>query len=92
VEVRHDGGAVNRAPADGSAFGHPDMEFILFLLAVVLDPAGDRAIDQDMRDAVFVIQPYQIGQIYLNFLIDSDITTERYARPSRRRPTRGWWR
>ncbi|HWQ12099.1 MAG TPA: FAD-binding oxidoreductase [Roseiflexaceae bacterium] len=77
AEVRHVGGAVNRAPADSSAFGHRDMEFILFLLAVVLDPAEDRAIDRYMRAAGAAIQPHQTGQIYLNFLHDSDITPAR---------------
>jgi FAD/FMN-containing dehydrogenase len=77
AEVRHVGGAINRTPADSGAFGHRDREFILFVLAVVGNPAEERAIAEYMRQANALFQPHRTGQIYLNFLHDTDTTVAR---------------
>jgi FAD/FMN-containing dehydrogenase len=77
AEVRHVGGAASRAPAHGNAFGHRDMEFVLFLMAMAHDPAQDAAVTSYLADARAALTPHKTGQVYTNFLHDVDTTEDR---------------
>ncbi|MFO7167849.1 MAG: FAD-binding oxidoreductase [Chloroflexota bacterium] len=77
AEVRHLGGAAHRQRGAGSAFGHRDMEFILFVLAMAHDPAHDADITRYLNDARTALAPHTTGQIYANFLHDVDASAER---------------
>lgn len=77
TEVRHVSGAARRAPAVPSAFGHRDMEFISLTLAGIFDPAHEPHVLRALRDAGLALAAHKTGQIYLNFLHDSDTTGAR---------------
>jgi FAD/FMN-containing dehydrogenase len=77
AEVRHVGGAVNRPRGAGNAFGHRDMEFILFVMAMAHDPSQDAAVTRYLADARAALAAYKTGQVYVNFLHDVDTTEDR---------------
>jgi hypothetical protein len=77
AEVRQLGGAVARDPERPSAFSQRDMPFVLLMGAPAFDPSREEATQQYMRAATEALQPHRTGQIYLNFLHDSDTTAAR---------------
>lgn len=67
VEVRHVGGAMNRAPADLNAFSHRDADLLLFAVGSTPTPELVSAMrvytDAMLRD----LQPALTGGVFLNF-------------------------
>ncbi|PZM17259.1 FAD-binding oxidoreductase [Rhizobium tubonense] len=82
------GGAVQRVPADTTAFGDRSMPFMLSLDAIWSDPAGDEANIGWVRDCWQDMQRHSTGRLYLNFpglgegenLVRDAFGSETYAR------------
>jgi FAD/FMN-containing dehydrogenase len=77
IEVRHLGGAVARPAARPSAFAHRDMQFVMLMAGAVFDPRMDAAAQQYLQAAAESLASHKTGQVYLNFLHDTDTTAER---------------
>lgn len=61
------GGAVQRIPADATAFGDRSMPFMLSLDAIWSNPADDNANISWVRDCWQDMQRHSTGRMYLNF-------------------------
>ena len=67
TDIWHVGGAVRRAPANGSAFRGRDATFLLSPSSHWVDPAEDARNVQWARAFVAAMEPYSDGSRYLNF-------------------------
>jgi FAD/FMN-containing dehydrogenase len=75
------GGAVQRVPADATAFGHRDAAVVLEILAKWSDPA-EAALHVAWADAFWsAMRPFSTGGAYVNFLGDNGRAREAYASP-----------
>ncbi|KAA0693334.1 FAD-binding oxidoreductase [Neorhizobium sp. P12A] len=61
------GGAVQRVPADATAFGDRSMPFMLSLDAIWSDPVDDDANIDWVRNSWRSMQAHSTGRLYLNF-------------------------
>lgn len=68
IEIRHAGGAVGRAGATASAFGHRDEELLLDAVYLVPAPPVRDAVIDHMRRLKTALRPAMTGTVYMNFL------------------------
>jgi FAD/FMN-containing dehydrogenase len=71
LHLHHGGGAVNRIPADATAYAHRSAAYVLNIIARSPDPAG---FDQHVtwaRDTREALTPWTIGGEYVNFTTDT---------------------
>jgi hypothetical protein len=61
MEIRHLGGEMTRIPADSNAFGHRDMQYVLFMFGIVGMLGQEEDFTQYMRMAEEVLRPYETG-------------------------------
>jgi FAD/FMN-containing dehydrogenase len=72
IHVQHVGGAVGRVPADATAFGTRDAEFVLNVIGRSPDSNGfDDAVDW-ARGCYDALEPYTSGGTYTNFMSEGD--------------------
>jgi FAD/FMN-containing dehydrogenase len=67
TDIWHVGGAVRRAPKDGSAFRGRDAAFLLSPASHWVDPAEDASNIAWVRAFGAAVEPYSDGSRYLNF-------------------------
>jgi len=67
VVLRHVGGAIRRVPADSSAFGHRDAEFMLSIDASWTEPAASEENIAWARRCWDELQELSGGRMYFNF-------------------------
>lgn len=77
MEIRHLGGVMTRIPADSNAFGHRDMQFVLFMFGIVGISGQEDDFTPYMRTVGEVLRPDETGEVYFNFLGDTDTTLAR---------------
>ena len=77
MEIRHLGGEMTRIPADSNAFGHRDMQYVLFMFGIVGMSGQEEDFTQYMRMVEEVLRPYETGEINFNDLNDTDTTVAR---------------
>jgi FAD/FMN-containing dehydrogenase len=77
IETRHLGGATTRTRGAGNAYAHRDVQFISLMVAAAFDPARDTVVQRYLDAAGSTLAAYKTGQVYLNFLHDSDLTAAR---------------
>ncbi|MBP9503261.1 MAG: FAD-binding oxidoreductase [Candidatus Promineofilum sp.] len=68
IEIRHAGGAVGRAGATASAFGHRDAELLLDAVYMVPAPPVRDVVVDHMRRLKAALRPAMTGTVYMNFL------------------------
>lgn len=68
AEVRHVGGAVARVPAEASAYGHRDAEFLLSLVGAAPTPQAHAAGAALIGRLQAALAPALTGGVYMNFL------------------------
>ncbi|HYG87195.1 MAG TPA: FAD-binding oxidoreductase [Azospirillum sp.] len=75
------GGAVNRVPADATAYPHRDAEYIMNVHTRWDDPAGDQRCVAWARDFFNATAPYATGGVYVNFITeDEERVADAYGR------------
>ncbi len=62
------GGAINRVPADATAYPHRDAEFVMNLHTRWEDPAQDEACKAWARELYDAMRPHATGGTYVNFI------------------------
>jgi len=77
VEVRQMGGALARAPQRPSAFSQRDMPFVALMVAGIFAPEQEASAVTYLSHARAALAPHVTGQIYQNFLHDTDISAAR---------------
>jgi FAD/FMN-containing dehydrogenase len=66
------GGAVGRVPADRTAYGHRDAQFVMNVHGRWADAAKDKACIAWARDLFRASAPYATGSVYVNFLAEDE--------------------
>ncbi len=66
------GRAVTAVPADATAYGHRDGEYVMNIHGRWADPAKDDACRQWARDLAAATAPFATGSVYVNFLTDDE--------------------
>lgn len=72
TEVRHAGGAVGRAGAEPSAFGHRDTELLMAVVGMAPAPPVREAVNAYIGRMKAALQPALTGTVYLNFLVGDE--------------------
>ncbi|MFB6188842.1 MAG: FAD-binding oxidoreductase [Halapricum sp.] len=72
VSVTHLGGAVNRVPADATAYPHRDVDFLVNITTRWEDPARDDECIAWTREYFDALSPYATGGTYVNFTTDPE--------------------
>jgi hypothetical protein len=65
--VRHLGGALAEAPADGGALGALDADWALFMVGVPMTPELGAAIPEHQRQVIDALAPARREHVYANF-------------------------
>ncbi len=73
------GGAVSRVPADATAYGHRDAQFVLNVHGRWADPAKDKECVDWVRDVFRATVPFATGSVYVNFLTEDESDRVRAA-------------
>jgi FAD/FMN-containing dehydrogenase len=66
------GGATTRVPADATAYGHRDAEFVMNVHGRWSDPAKDDACIGWARDLFRAAAPFATGSVYVNFMTQEE--------------------
>jgi FAD/FMN-containing dehydrogenase len=66
------GGAINRIPANATAYPHRDVDFVLNLHTRWRDPAQDRECIAWTRRLFDAAAPFATGGVYVNFMPDDE--------------------
>ena len=66
------GGAVSRVPADATAYGHRDAEFVMNVHGRWSDPGKDEACIRWARDLFRAAAPFATGSVYVNFMTQEE--------------------
>ena len=66
------GRAVGRVPADRTAYGHRDAQYVMNVHGRWADPANDQACIGWARDLFRATIPFATGSLYVNFLTEDD--------------------
>ncbi len=66
------GRAVGRVPADRTAYGHRDAQYVMNVHGRWADPAKDQACIGWARDLFRATIPFATGSLYVNFLTEDD--------------------
>lgn len=82
VQIRALGGAVNRVPADATAYAHRDAQILLFLANFYSDDADRPKRRQWVEDLMSALRQDH-DAAYVNFLGDEGATATRNAYPGR---------
>ena len=83
IVLIHLGGAVNRVPADATAYPHRDAEFMMNLHTRWSDSALDQACIGWARGLFEATKPFSTGGVYVNFMPEDEAARVRqgaYAR------------
>jgi len=72
VSVTHLGGAVNRVPADATAYPHRDADFLVNITTRWADPALDDECIAWTREYFDALAPYATGGTYVNFTTEPE--------------------
>ncbi|TMQ65704.1 MAG: FAD-binding oxidoreductase [Candidatus Eisenbacteria bacterium] len=72
IFIGHLGGAVNRVPADATAYPHRDVDFIMNVHTRWSDPAQDQACIAWARQLFDVSAPFATGGVYVNFMPEDE--------------------
>jgi FAD/FMN-containing dehydrogenase len=79
VQVIASGGAVNRVPADATAYPHRDVPYLVHIVGMWADPAEDARGISWARETWRALHPFSAGGVYQNFISDEDDTAAREA-------------
>ena len=80
IFVGHLGGAVNRVPADATAYPHRDVNFVMNVHTRWGDPAEDGACIGWARTFFDAMAPHATGGVYVNFMpVDEALRVRRGA-------------
>ena len=90
IFVGHLGGAINRIPADATAYPHRDVEFVMNLHTRWRDPAQDQACIAWTRQLFDAAAPFATGGVYVNFMPEDE--AQRVPNGRLRRELRRAWR
>lgn len=72
VVLEHNGGgAMDRVPADATAFGHRNWPFNFLVTSIWTDPADSEANTRWTRDFCEAMQPFFADAVYVNYLGES---------------------
>jgi hypothetical protein len=66
------GRAVGRVPADRTAYGHRDAQYVMNVHGRWADPAKDEACIGWARDLFRATTPFATGAVYVNFMTEDD--------------------
>ncbi len=66
------GRAVGRVPADRTAYGHRDAQYVMNVHGRWADPAKDEACIAWARDLLRATTPFATGSVYVNFMTEDD--------------------
>ena len=66
------GGAINRVPADATAYPHRDVHFVMNLHTRWRDPAQDQECVARTRQLFDSTTPFATGGVYVNFIPEDD--------------------
>jgi FAD/FMN-containing dehydrogenase len=72
VAFAHIGGAVSRVPADSTAYGHRDAQFVMNVHCRWEDPAKDAACIAWARGLFQAVAPFATGNVYVNFMAQDE--------------------
>ena len=72
IFIGHLGGAVNRVPADATAYPHRDVDFIMNVHTRWSDPAQDQACIAWARQLFDASTPFATGGVYVNFMPEDE--------------------
>lgn len=72
VSITHLGGAVNRVPADATAYPHRDADFLVNITTRWEDPARDDECIAWTREYFDAVAPYATGGTYVNFTTEPE--------------------
>jgi FAD/FMN-containing dehydrogenase len=72
IFVGHLGGAVNRVPADATAYPHRDVNFVMNVHTRWGDPADDGACIGWARAFFDAMAPHATGGVYVNFMPEDE--------------------
>lgn len=72
IFLGHLGGAVNRIPADATAYPHRDVNFILNVHTRWRDPAQDKECVAWARQLFDAAAPFATGGVYVNFMPEDE--------------------
>lgn len=79
TEVRHVGGALNRAPRGAASFGRRDGSLLLEMVGIIPDPAAGQALAHHLAGVRERLRPHTTGGAYLNFLEGEEKVTRTRA-------------
>ena len=66
------GGAIDRLPADATAYPHRDVAFVMNLHTRWRDPSQDAEVIARTREIFDSVTPYATGAVYMNFMPEDD--------------------
>jgi hypothetical protein len=66
------GGAINRVPADATAYPHRDIGFVLNIHTRWRDPADDAECIAWARSLFAALKPFATGGVYVNFMPEEE--------------------
>ena len=72
IFIGHLGGAINRIPANATAYPHRDVEFVMNLHTRWRDPAQDQECIAWTRKIFDAAAPFATGGVYVNFMPDDE--------------------
>jgi FAD/FMN-containing dehydrogenase len=72
IAVAQLGRAVTRVPADRTAYGHRDGQYVMNVHCRWADPAKDQACTDWARDLFTATAPFATGSVYVNFMSVDD--------------------
>jgi len=72
IAVAQLGRAVSRVPADRTAYGHREAQYVMNVHGRWADPAKDQACIGWARDLFRATAPFATGSVYVNFMTEDD--------------------
>jgi FAD/FMN-containing dehydrogenase len=72
VFIGHLGGAINRLPADATAYPHRDAEFVMNVHTRWREPADDARCIAWARGLFAACRPFAMGGVYVNFMAEDE--------------------
>ena len=72
IFIGHLGGAINRVPADATAYPHRDVNFVMNVHTRWSDPSDDAACVAWTRALYDAAAPFATGGVYVNFMPDDE--------------------
>lgn len=79
IFLPHMGGAINRVPADSTAYPHREAEWVINIHGRWQDPEQDEECMGWTRDVFRSVAPYSTGGVYVNFMSSDEAERVRAA-------------